>query len=488
MTRYIQNIAFLVLVNLIVKPFWILGIDRTVQNTVGHEVYGIYQAVFNITVIFQILLDFGLQAYNSRVVAQSPMAMRNLFANIFVVKVFFALIFLVITISYGLYQGFDALSFKLLLVLSLMQIALSFLLFFRSNIAALQKFNTDSLFSIFDRVIAIVILGIFLFSSAQIKSDFNIEWYAWVQLFAYAVAAIAAFFVCRHLQKIEWKHFKFKKIWIVIKQSVPYAILIFLMAIYMRIDVVLLENISADSSLAGRYAAAYRILDVSNNMSGVLIAGILLPLFSNMISKKEDYKSVVNLSVNILFPLSVCLAVICAFWGYDIMNLMYKDIQPQDGQILLWLMCSFPLYCINYIYATLLTANGNIKTLIGISVMGVLVALVLNLSMLSEHNAMNAVITAHNTFLTILSVAVANLYFSHKKMSISWGVKQVFRFATFAILLVALSYFLFHNLERWHLFIKIGVIVFASIVLILATGIIKPQSLVEQIKKRLPGH
>ncbi len=48
------NVAFLIFVNLLVKPFWVFGIDRTVQNNVGEAAYRAYFAVFNFTYIFQI--------------------------------------------------------------------------------------------------------------------------------------------------------------------------------------------------------------------------------------------------------------------------------------------------------------------------------------------------------------------------------------------------------------------------------------------------
>lgn len=480
---FVQNIAFLILINLIVKPFWVLGIDRNVQNIVGHEVFGIYQAMFNVSVIFNILLDLGLHAYNTRVISRSPLAMRNLFANIFVVKLIFAAIYLFVIFAYGFMNGLGAFSFQLLLLSGTMQIALSFLIFFRSNIAAMQLFRTDSLFSVFDRLIAIIILGIILFSATSLRSNFTIEWYAWVQLIAYGISALVAFFVCRQLQKIGWRHFKFKRIRGVLRQSIPYAVLIFLMALYMRIDVVLLEYISADARIAGRYAAAFRILDVSNNMSGVLIAGILLPLFAKMIAKKENYRSVADLSISLLIPFSVCLTVICTTWGYDIMQLMYRDIGPEDATVLSWLMGCFPFYCINYVYSTLLTANGDIRTLIGNSAVAVLLALTLNLTMLSAHDPANAVIAARNSFITVAFVAMANLFFSHKKLRAAWGLARIARYLAFTISLAASAYLMDINLTDLPLFIKMALTSGFAMVLTLATGIIHPRSLMQQLKK-----
>ena len=70
--NFITNISFLLLLNLLIKPFWILGIDRGVQNALGPEVYGVYFALFNFSYVFQVILDFGINNYNNRLIARSP--------------------------------------------------------------------------------------------------------------------------------------------------------------------------------------------------------------------------------------------------------------------------------------------------------------------------------------------------------------------------------------------------------------------------------
>ena len=69
--RFIKNIIFLLFLNLLVKPFWILGIDREVQNLLGDASYGTYQALFNFSYLFYILLDLGITNFNSRAVSCS---------------------------------------------------------------------------------------------------------------------------------------------------------------------------------------------------------------------------------------------------------------------------------------------------------------------------------------------------------------------------------------------------------------------------------
>src|SRR4051812_48284228 len=76
----------MVFVNLLIKPFWVFGIDRTVQNKLGETAYGLYFAIFNFTYLFQILLDFGLQNYNNRQVASEREKINELLPAILVFK------------------------------------------------------------------------------------------------------------------------------------------------------------------------------------------------------------------------------------------------------------------------------------------------------------------------------------------------------------------------------------------------------------------
>jgi O-antigen/teichoic acid export membrane protein len=479
---FVQNIIFLVLINLIVKPFWVLGIDRTVQNTVGHDVYGWYQVLFNFTILFQIVLDFGLQSYNAKVVSQNHKAIRSLFPNILAAKCLLALVYLAISLSYGAFLGYTSQHFTLLLFLIVAQIAASFLLFFRSNIAALQNFKTDSLFSVTDRIIAIAILGALLFVWKKDAFSFKIETYALAQLIAYSLAAIAAFIVCVNLSKISWHHIRLKKTMHIIKGSFPYALLIFLMSIYTRADVILLKHISLDGNLAGKHAAAFRLLDVANNMSGVLIAGILLPLFGKMIANKEPFAPIADLATKLLLPFGITLAAICTFYSIDILQFLYKDIDTRDGAILGWLMWTFPLYSINYVYATLLTANGNIKTLIGISFVAVLVNLSINIVTLSPENAANAIYIARNSFVTLFIVMILNLWFCNKKLKIAISKITWLRYCVFTAIVIMGACFIKEygrDLKLFYSVLSIGGIALASYV---ALGIINAKTISMAIK------
>ena len=84
--KFVVNLLFLFAINLIVKPFWIFGIDRTVQNTLNSEVYGEYFVLFNVSLLFNILLDLGLTGYNTRSIAQNAALLKERFPSIFIIK------------------------------------------------------------------------------------------------------------------------------------------------------------------------------------------------------------------------------------------------------------------------------------------------------------------------------------------------------------------------------------------------------------------
>ncbi|HNI33648.1 MAG TPA: oligosaccharide flippase family protein, partial [Chitinophagales bacterium] len=143
---FVFNVFFMVFVNMLIKPFWIFGIDRTVQNKLGEAEYGLFFAIFNFTYLFQILLDFGFQNYSNREVAANTKRINDLLPNILVFKTILFLIYLVLCIAVAYPLGYLSKSFIYIILAN--QILLSFNIYLRSNISAHQHFITDALLSV----------------------------------------------------------------------------------------------------------------------------------------------------------------------------------------------------------------------------------------------------------------------------------------------------------------------------------------------------
>ena len=79
---FLNNVGFLLLINLLIKPIFIFGIDLVVQNRVGPAAYGSYFALFNFAFLFNVLLDFGINNFNQRLVARDPKRVAKWLPNI----------------------------------------------------------------------------------------------------------------------------------------------------------------------------------------------------------------------------------------------------------------------------------------------------------------------------------------------------------------------------------------------------------------------
>jgi len=435
---FVKNIIFLLLVNLIVKPLWIFGIDRNVQIAVGHEAYGQYVALLNFSMVFQVLLDFGLQNYNNRIIAQSPNAMKSLFPNVIIAKGIFSLFYIALVVLLGLLLGYRGHAMVLLVMLIFVQILTSFLLYLRSNVSGMQWFKTDSLLSVGDRFVMILVCSVLLFHPA-FSHKFRIEWFIGAQMVAYLVTAVSAFIVCMRMTRLDWSHFDSRKVWAICKQSFPYALHIFLMAIYIRSDVFIMERMLANGKYeAGVYAASYRFLDIANNVTGVLFAGMLLPLFGSMLAKKEKVGPLVRLSTNLLLPVALTAMIVAFFFGNTIMHLQLKNLATDyDGRVFSLLMAAFPGYCIGYVYSTLVVATGRMRPLVVVSAISVLLNVSLNLVLLPRYGAWGGALAC---VATQLFLSVANIVLAQKTTGLQTDLRWVLKYLVFGMTVAALCY------------------------------------------------
>ena len=78
--KFLSGLGLLLALNLLIKPIWIFGIDRTVQNITGTD-YGFYYSIFNFSILFSIFLDLGITGFNNRQVSQNNDLLKEHFAG-----------------------------------------------------------------------------------------------------------------------------------------------------------------------------------------------------------------------------------------------------------------------------------------------------------------------------------------------------------------------------------------------------------------------
>jgi len=400
--KFLTNLGLLLFLNLLVKPFWVLGIDRSVQNAVGAEDFGFYFSILNFSFLFNILLDLGITNFNNRNIAQNSHLLNKHFSGILILKLMLLAVYVFFTFVVGLIIGYDVHQFKMLGWIVLNQFLLSFILYLRSNISGLLMFRTESFLSVLDRLLMIIFCSLLLWGNIT-EAKFRIEWFIYAQSGAYAITAMIAFFIV--MSKASFT----KLIWngpfllMIIKKSLPFALLVLLMAQYNRIDTVIIERMLPENignQQVGIYAQAYRLLDAAN-MIAYLFAVLLLPLFARMIKLKLSIENLIRTAFSLLFAISVVVALGSCFYSSELMNWLYPlhpdETQPEfitriteSGIVFSLLMFGFIAISTTYVFGTLLTANGSLKKLNIVAGTGVIISLTINILLVPRFQAVGS--------------------------------------------------------------------------------------------------
>jgi len=404
--KFLKNLAFLVFLNLLVKPFWIFGVDREVQNITGPEEYGFYFTILNFSYLFYIILDLGITNFNNRNIAQNNQLLNKHLAGISTLKV-------LLGVAYGI------------------------IIF----------------------IMMILVCGILIWVS-QFRSHFTIEWFVYAQTVAYLFTAIIALGVVLYHSgrlRLRWNPIFFLMI---LKKSLPFALLVLLMSFYSRIDPVLIERLlkgSFGAEQSGIYAQAFRLLDAGQNFA-LLFPILLLPLFSKMIKEKESVAELVKLSFSIIISGTLIIALTTLFYSEHIMQLLYTQGEGEayeaymerivlSASILKLLMFSLVFVSSVYIFGTLLTANNNLYYLSLFALISLVANIILNVLLIPEYFALGS---AYANLTAQGLTAVLQIILAYRLFHFRINYRLIIRLILTIILTIAVGYLLpMTGIQNW---------------------------------------
>ncbi|MBQ6071670.1 MAG: polysaccharide biosynthesis C-terminal domain-containing protein [Bacteroidales bacterium] len=392
---FIFNICLLLFLNLLVKPFWLLGVEVGVQNQVGAADYGLYFAIFNFTYVFYMLLDMGICNFNNRTIARNNQLLDRYLSSIIVLRLILCIVYFVVIYTVALIIGYRGIQLKLLFWIGLNQFLNATMLYLRSNVSALLMFKTDSCLSVLDRLLAILFCSMLLWGHLTDK-PFRIEWFVYCQTAAYLLAIAVALFIVLKKSKLRRLAWNKKLSLLILKKSLPFALLTLLMAFYNRIDSVMIERllpVDIATTQAGIYASAFRLLDALV-MIAYLFSVILLPLFSKMIKEKENVQPIVRTAFSFLYVFAIGATVVLVCYREPILAWLYNDHVAASASVFALLIpCIIPI-AFTYVFGTLLTANGSLKKLNITAMAGIIVNILINIILIPRFQARGAAVTS----------------------------------------------------------------------------------------------
>lgn len=435
--KFLSGLALMLVLNLLVKPIAIFGIDAEVQNRVGSEQYGIYFSLLSFSFLFNILLDFGINNYTTKHVAQYPKVAVSYLGKIIVLRGFLFVLYAIVSYAIAFVLGWGKFEIYLLSFMLLNQLFVTLIAFARSYFNGLLMFKTEAFLSVLDRLLLIVFCGALLYFPLN-QESFKIEWFVWIQTLCYGLAFIVAFALLLRKTGVPTLKLRSNFSIALIRKSLPYALVVILMMIYTRVDSVMIERLHVNGKMeAGFYAQGFRLFDALF-MFTTIFTGLLYPIFAQQLIQKKDFKMALASATKLLLGGTIAFGIISYFnaeiilgWIYE--NDIYSSIVPFQ-----LLMLGFVGMAANLLFGTLLTADGSLKFLNSVSAVGILLNIGLNAFLIPEYGASGAAFT---TLITQGTVSAVQIIYCIYHFSLKVTLLPILQFLGFVASVWALCYF-----------------------------------------------
>jgi O-antigen/teichoic acid export membrane protein len=464
-SRFYSSLGLLIVLNAIVKPIWIFGIDRQVQNEVGTTAYGAYFSILNLSIVLSFLHDWGLtNFYNRQLSAKNENTTSGAGSFVFL-KLLFALLYGAVIFFVAFLSGIDR--WDILTYVVLIQVFTSLFVFFRAIITSQQWFHTDAWLSVLDKLLMIFLCVPFLYFPS-LSGRMSIERFLLLQMSCTALAMLVTlgFLLVRKF------NFSFKKLWLekyVLKAALPFAVIILLMSFHYRIDGFLLERISGAGE-AGKYAGAFRLLD-AGNMVGYLFASFLLPYIAR---NRDDGKITTNVVLNIRHLLTVfsitvsCIVIFLAPW---IQRELYHHDDPGYIEILQWCLPALIGYSLLQIYSAVLTATGHIVALSYITLASVVLNVMINILLIPSLGAKGSCLAA---LISQAFCATTTMWYARRKLNIPVDIRSGLIYIFIGGLVCGLLYISKDlAVSKWVIIITTGI---TALVMLWLTKLVDPKA------------
>jgi O-antigen/teichoic acid export membrane protein len=270
-----------------------------------------------------------------------------------------------------------------------------------------------------------------------------------------------------HFRKLSWNWPFFLMI---MKQSMPFALLVLLMTFYNRLDPVMLEYLlpkEIGNEQVGIYASGFRLLDAAN-MIAYLFGVLLVPIFSKMIKKKQPIEHMLKLSFTLIITLAVIVGFGLFFYSRELMDLLYDTHIEESTRVFRLLIPAFIAVSTTYIFGTLLTANGNLRQLNIIAFSGLIINLIMNYLLIPGFMATGSALAS---LVTQFTMAITQVLMVQRIFKFNINYRYLFTLTLFIVGVISLNLVSKSFTISWS-FLPAHVAWVANFVLMLITSVI----------------
>ncbi len=416
------------------------------QANLGHTDYGLFTALFSLGYIFASLTDVGINQYITKKLATEPNRLQEVFSNIFSLKLIMLIVYPAFMSLIGYFLNYTSKEIYLLAILSFGQALIQLTFFFRANFQANQHFKIDSIASILDKFLLIIMVAVMISQRITLNS------YVYATLISIFATTLLFYFVSVKLFDFIAPKLEIKKLNELIKLSIPFAVITILYSINERIDAVIIERLSDEAHKRdpGLYAAAYRFLSAI-----MMYLWTVLPIFFAKFayhhSSTKEKQKLLNFGQVISSLPMIFVGVFILFYGEILLSFFQKKSTIEEisimSNLLKILILSSILQGIFAIYSTLLTATGYEKKVSKMIIGSIFINILGNLIFIP---ILGPVASAWITVASTLFLSILYVYFTHTKLEVKVPYSILLRLLIVFVLFTLAFYLLSLTTLQWY--------------------------------------
>ncbi len=373
-----------------------LAVVPVATRYLGDEQFGVYSLAGVLMYFVFLFNDLGLNTYFTREVARDTVAAQRWFANALSLKLAMllpALLFLpalwfvpslnddarwaiVIFCGYGILSSFFQLSFAV----------------FR----AYERMGYETLILIIEKIITSA-LGI-----ALLVQGYGLLWFCSVFLIGGVVSlALSLLFIHEKFFPLKLS-FEPQFGRTLLQRSLPFGLSMFLVNVYDRVDILMLTAMTSASEV-GLYAAAYKLLSLTNLVPTILVTALFPALSREAVLGSEEAARIFTKGLKYLTFLALPLIAGAMVLADDLVVFMFgAEFQKAAPalQILSWVS---GILFLNIFLATLLAAANHQKKLVYVQIGGLITNVSLNLILIPKYSFVGAALATLATESLVLA-------------------------------------------------------------------------------------
>lgn len=398
--RIVKNTVVLALTEVITKLF-LLILTIFIARYLGVIEYGKYSFAFAFVSLFAIIPDLGLDVLTMREVARDRTKAGKYLGNLLYIKTLLSgLTFLLIFTAINLMDYPEETKF-IVYILGLYVLLTSISNIFRAIFNAFERMEYQGLTLVSEKFL-IVLLGL-----AVLLAGYGLIELVYVFLLASIFNLLFSYLIIikrfdRPRFEIDFTFWRY-----LIKNALPFGLSMFFVAIYFKIDTVMLSMMKGDAAV-GWYNAAYNLV-INLGFIPTALMTAMFPVMSKFFeSSKESLKKSYEKSTEYILILSIPITLGIALLSDKIIPSLYGEGFTESIVALQLLIFTFFFMSANIGFGVVLGSINRQHIIAKVAGVGALLNIVLNLILIPEFSYIGASIA---TVVTEVLVFLLTFYY-----------------------------------------------------------------------------